>query len=122
MMGTVNSVLKKIFGDKQSKDIKALQPLVDRTNEEFEKLRSLSNDELRGKTAEFKERIRNGIREKQEEAESLRKKVEEAPEMEIEEKENIYEEVDRIEKEVDEKIGVEILDDEASIGIGSKGS
>ncbi len=110
MMGTVNSVLKKIFGDKQSKDIKALQPLVDRTNEEFEKLRSLSNDELRGKTAEFKERIRDGIREKQEEAESLRKKVEEAPEMEIEEKENIYEEVDRIEKEVDEKIE-EILEE-----------
>ena len=110
MMGTVNNVLKKIFGDKQSKDIKALQPLLDHTKEAFEGLRSLSNDELRGKTTEFKERIREGIREKQEEAENLRKKVEEAPEMEIEEKENIYEDVDRIEKEVDEKIE-EILEE-----------
>ncbi|MFB6258534.1 MAG: preprotein translocase subunit SecA [Flavobacteriales bacterium] len=103
-MGTVNTVLKKLFGDKQSKDIKALQPLVDRTNEEFEKLQDLSNDELRAKTSEFKERIREGIREKQEEAEKLRKRVEESPEMEIEEKENIYQEVDNIEKEVDDQI------------------
>lgn len=103
-MGSINTVLKKIFGDKQTRDIKALWPLVEQVNEEFEKLQSLSNDELRGKTHEFKERIREGIREKQEEADKLRRKVEEAPEMEIEEKENIYEEVDRIEKEVDEKI------------------
>jgi len=51
------NVIKKIFGDKHEKSLKTLWPVVDVINAEYEKLKSLSDDELRGKTAEFKERI-----------------------------------------------------------------
>jgi len=51
------SVIKKIFGDKHEKNLKILWPVVDVINQEYEKLKSLSDEELRAKTSEFKERI-----------------------------------------------------------------
>jgi preprotein translocase subunit SecA len=50
-------VIKKIFGDKKDHDIKALQPVVEEINQEYEKIKNLSDDELREKTQEFKSRI-----------------------------------------------------------------
>ena len=54
-------LLKKIFGDKNSKDVKELQPIVAEIIEEYEKIKSLSDEELKGKTAEFKEKIQNHV-------------------------------------------------------------
>ena len=56
----LNSSLKKIFGSKYERDIKNIQPLVDEINEIYAGLSSLSNDELKGKTEEFKKRLREG--------------------------------------------------------------
>ena len=53
--------LTKIFGSKSERDIKALQPLVTQINEEYAKLTSLSNDELRHKTIEFKATIADAL-------------------------------------------------------------
>lgn len=52
-----DSLLKKLFGDKNVKATKDLWPIVDQINKETEKLQSLTDDELRAKTAEFKQRI-----------------------------------------------------------------
>ena len=52
-------LIKKIFGDKSEKDVKELWPVVKEINEEYEKLKNLSDDELKAKTAEFKEKINN---------------------------------------------------------------
>jgi preprotein translocase subunit SecA len=52
-------ILKKIFGDKHSKDTKLLWPIVDEIKEEYEKIKDLSEDELKAKTLEFKEKIQN---------------------------------------------------------------
>ena len=54
MLNFFEKTIKTIFGDKHEKDRKALQPLVDKTNAEYQKLASLSNDELRAKTQAFK--------------------------------------------------------------------
>ena len=51
-------LIKKIFGDKSEKDIKELWPVILEINKEYEKLKSLSDDELKAKTAEFKEKIK----------------------------------------------------------------
>ncbi len=51
--------LKKIFGDKNTKETKELWPVVEEINAEYEKIKNLSDDELRAKTAEFKEKIQN---------------------------------------------------------------
>lgn len=52
-----DSLLKKLFGDKNVKATKDLWPIVDQINKETEKLQSLTDDELRAKTTEFKQRI-----------------------------------------------------------------
>jgi preprotein translocase subunit SecA len=51
--------LKKIFGDKNTKETKELWPIVEKINTEYEKIKSISDDELRAKTIEFKEKIQN---------------------------------------------------------------
>ena len=56
-MSIVNSLLKVFLGDKSGKDLKKLNPLVDDINVHFDKLYSLSNDQLRNKTIEFKKVI-----------------------------------------------------------------
>ena len=50
-------ILKKIFGDKHTKDTKLLWPVVDEIKEEYEKIKDLTEDELKAKTVEFKEKI-----------------------------------------------------------------
>ena len=53
-------LLEKIFGSYSSKEIKKITPLVDKIEEIEKKLADLSDDELRGKTEEFKKRLQNG--------------------------------------------------------------
>jgi preprotein translocase subunit SecA len=57
---TFTKTLTKIFGSKYARDYKAIQPLVDEINEIFADLKDLSDDELRGKTDVFRERLANG--------------------------------------------------------------
>ena len=53
-------LLKKIIGTKNERDVKKLRPLVARVNELEQQLQSLSEDALKAKTAEFKERLAKG--------------------------------------------------------------
>ena len=57
MIGILNKTITKIFGSKSDKDLKEILPQVTRIKEEFAKLTNVSNDELRAKTQEFKNRI-----------------------------------------------------------------
>ena len=56
-MSIINSLLKVFLGDKSGKDLKKLTPLVDDINNYFSQLSSISNDQLRDKTIEFKKII-----------------------------------------------------------------
>ena len=56
-MSIVNSLLKVFLGDKSGKDLKKITPLVDDINNHFNKMSSLSSDQLRNKTIEFKKSI-----------------------------------------------------------------
>jgi preprotein translocase subunit SecA len=53
-------ILKKLVGTKNERDLKKLQPLVDRINALEEEYQALSEEELKGKTGEFKQRLQNG--------------------------------------------------------------
>ena len=57
MISFISKSVTKIFGTKSERDIKALMPIVESIKIEYAKLASLTDDELRGKTAEFKSRI-----------------------------------------------------------------
>ena len=62
-MSIVNSLLKVFLGDKSGKDLKKLTPLVDEINNHFNKISSISNDQLRNKTIEFKKLISDETKE-----------------------------------------------------------
>ena len=102
-MAGLLTILGKLFGNKYEKDIKGITPLVDKINEEFSKLSSLSNNELREKTTEFKKQISDFISEEKSKIETLKEKSNLA-ETKTEEKEDLYKEIDALEKTVIDKI------------------
>ncbi len=93
-------IFKSFFGTKSDKDIKALMPLVHKTIEAYKVISALDNDSLRQKTLEFKAIIQEHIADEKSEIEKLRQAIESQPDMDIDEKEKIYEAIEQIEKKV----------------------
>jgi len=87
-------VLKKIFGTKYDRDVKVYLPLVEETNLYFEQYQSLSNDELRNKTPEFRERIKDHLKGVDEDIASIRIDAEQETDFGI--KEELYIELDEL--------------------------
>jgi preprotein translocase subunit SecA len=100
--------LKKIFGSKHERDVKALLPMVEEINGHFEEYQKLSDDELRAKTVEFRERISEAIKETEERIAALRKDLQTT--LEGPAREKIFDDIADLEKERDE-ITDETLDD-----------
>ncbi len=94
---------KNFFGVKSDKDVKSLLPMVDKINQQTAMIEKLSNDELREKTIEFKEHIRNGLKEELDRIEQLKDLAENDTEIQTEDKERIFEEIDQLEKQKYEK-------------------
>ena len=90
--------LAKIFGSKSERDIKVLQPLVQQVNEEYAKLSSLSNDEIRNKTIEFKATIAEALAEIDAKIAETKTNAE-SKELSLQEKTALYDEVDALGKE-----------------------
>ncbi len=101
-------VLRKIFGSKHEKDVQQLLPIVEEINRHFESYKSLSDDELRAKTGEFKKRIVDETTEINAHLEELHERLK--TEIPFEEREKVYDEIDDGEKELHETIK-EILDE-----------
>lgn len=95
--------LSKLFGSKSERDIKAIMPIVNQIKEEYSKLTNLSNDELRDKTFDFKQRIAEYLKELDAEIAELNQKAEE-PATDMSEKTAIYEKVDKLNKDRDKKL------------------
>src|SRR5690606_4666378 len=101
----------KLFGgSKSERDIKVLRPRVEKINSYFAAYQSLSNDELRAKTQEFKQRIKEYLKDTDSEIEQLTKEAEALDFSEINKKEELYEKIDKLKLERDKKIE-EILDE-----------
>ncbi|MBN1197963.1 MAG: preprotein translocase subunit SecA, partial [Bacteroidales bacterium] len=90
--------VKKMLGSKSDRDIKEIQPMVTQAVEIDKILHSISNDELREKTLRFRERIHEYLAAKEKEIEDLNRQIE-SDEVGIEEKENLYALLDKLEKE-----------------------
>jgi preprotein translocase subunit SecA len=90
--------VKKMLGSKSERDIKSIQPQVNKILEIYPSLKDLSNDELRKKTVTFKEQIADFLQDKQREIDTLKSNIN-APDVSIEEKENLYASLDSLEKE-----------------------
>lgn len=99
----LNDILKKLFGNKSDRDMKELVPIVGQVNAEWEKIKNISNDELRAASEEMKKQVHEHIREEQEEIAALKRRVEEEKPS-IEEREVIYADVDKLEEQIDKKV------------------
>ena len=98
-------IISKIFGgSKSEKDVKLIMPQVEKANRFFADYQSLSNDELRSKTVEFKARIKQHLTEVDETIASKSKDAEALPVSEINGRDIIYKEVDELKKDKDKKI------------------
>ncbi|HXP50191.1 MAG TPA: preprotein translocase subunit SecA, partial [Bacteroidia bacterium] len=104
------SALSKVFGNKHDRDVKEIQPVIDNILEIEKSLALISDDELRGKTAEFKKRIQDKIGENENKKKELKSKVEADEALPVKEKEEIYVEVDKLEKEILADITAELQD------------
>jgi preprotein translocase subunit SecA len=80
-------LVKKIFGSKTDRDYKEVKPLLDQTLMTYESIKNLSNDDLRAKTSEFRQRIREYIAAEQNEIDKLLESIETRYDMDVEEKE-----------------------------------
>ena len=97
--------LSKLFGgNKSDKDVKKIRPVVEKVNQHFASYSSLSNDQLRNKTQEFRQRIQAHLAPTDEAIASKNKQAEELPFNDLMGKDAIYQEVDKLKKERDKKI------------------
>jgi len=99
--------LKKLFGNKYDRDIKAIMPKIERIHEEYAKLSILSHDELRNKTLEFRSRIKEHLSAIDSDITSLNTDIQAT--QSIAKKEELFKELDTLKKERDEEIEV-VLD------------
>ena len=112
MLGALNTILKKIIGDKKEKDIEAIQPLLKATKSACEALSNASADDVRQMSQDMQTRIQNHIQHLEDEVQALNDKADALPLDALEEKEGIYAEVDKVRKTINEEIEevlVEIL-------------
>lgn len=98
-----NDILKKLFGNKSDRDMKVLVPIVAKVNGEWEKIKDVSHDELRAASDDMKKQVHEYIREEEEEIAALKRRIEEEKPS-IEEREEIYSQIDKLEEQIDNKV------------------
>ncbi len=107
-----------MLGDKSTRDLKAIKPLLDKTLAAYENIKQLDTDALRAKTNVFKSIIQEAVSAEIKEIESLHQQIDTNPDLESAEKEKIYEQIDKLEKiqyEKTETVLTEILPDAFSV-------
>src|SRR5215213_577092 len=98
-------LFSKMFGgNKSEKDVRAILPLVTKINQNFSVYQSLSNDELRNKTAEFRQSISEALKDINAQIANANKQAEELSFTDLVGKDTIYQQVDKLKKERDQKI------------------
>ncbi len=92
-----NKLLKSLFGDKSSRDMKLIQPLVEKVKAVYPEIEKLSNDELRAKSKEIQTYVQDAGKPYREKIAELKAKIEDTP---IDEREPIFNEIDKQDKEM----------------------
>ena len=93
----LNKFLKSLFGDKSTRDMKLIQPVVEKIKAAYPEIKALDNDALRARTKEIQKYVQDSANEQKKQIEELRAKIEDTP---IDERETIFNQIDKLEKEV----------------------
>ncbi|EEX51778.1 preprotein translocase, SecA subunit [Prevotella sp. oral taxon 472 str. F0295] len=92
----LNKILQSLFGNKSTRDMKLIQPLVEKVKATYDEIKALSNDQLRAKTKEIQAQVQNAAKEQKEKIAKLKTQIEETP---IDERETLFNQIDKLEKE-----------------------
>ena len=91
-----NKILKSLFGDKSTRDMKAIQPLVEKAKTFTEQIQRMTNDELRARSKAIQQQVQQAAHEQKAKIEELKATIEQTP---IDEREPIFTQIDKLEKE-----------------------
>lgn len=108
-MSILTKGIAKLFGSKSDKDIKEVMPIVDQINQVYASLQSISDEELRAKTQEFKDRIGSDLKDIDDQIEALRQRIENEADLDIQEKENVFQSIDKLEEQRNEELEVVLM-------------
>jgi preprotein translocase subunit SecA len=95
-----NDILTKLFGNKSQRDLKEINPFVDKIKATYSEIEKLSNDELRAKTFAIRQQIQDYVAEEKNKIVELKQNIES---LEIDQREDIWAEVDKLEKTITTK-------------------
>ena len=101
----INKILSKLFGNKSTRDMKEIQPFVNEVKAAFVEIDKLSNDELRARTKAIQQQVQHCADDTKEEISRLKAKIEELP---IEEREDVFVRIDKLSKDVLERMEEEL--------------
>lgn len=93
----------KFFGTKSQRDLKQLNPILQKCLAAYDEVQKLTNDELRAKTIEFKGKIRTAVANEQKQVDELKARIEQEFDMAVEEKQRIYTQIEELEKKIYDK-------------------
>ncbi|WP_075603586.1 preprotein translocase subunit SecA [Saccharicrinis aurantiacus] len=108
-MAVFGNLLTKMFGSKYDRDLKELNPIVDLVKKVSPELENLTHDELRQRTQDLKNKIRDSYKTEFDRITELKAKTEDIS-VDISEREKIYDEIDSLEKVIDEKLETALTD------------
>ena len=96
----INKFLSKLFGNKSTRDMRLIQPLVEKVKKAYPEIQALSNDELRAKTQEIKKYVQSYADDLKAKIAEIKAKVEETP---LEDRAGLFSQIDKLEKQVLDK-------------------
>lgn len=97
----LNDIISKIFGNKAQRDLKAINPVVEKIKAVYPEITKLSNDELRARTKALEAQIQSSVSDERAKIAELKNGIED---IELEEREKVWKQIDKIEDEVTEKL------------------
>ena len=103
----LNKILQSLFGNKSTRDMKLIQPIVEKIKAEYPNIQALSNDELRAKTKEIQKYVQEYAKEEKAKIAELKAKIEDTP---IDEREGIFNQIDKLEKEALDKYEIALTE------------
>ena len=101
-MGIIDSLLSGFLGNKSERDIKEIQPFIDKIKNIYPSIASLSHNQIRERSAAIKTKVRNYVSEEEKEIAQLKEKVEEY-DLDVDEKGKMYDRIDKLGKIIEEK-------------------
>ncbi len=103
-------VITKFFGTKSERDIKIILPLVEKINAEYDRIRNISDGELREKTREIKSEINEKLKSIDDQLDGLHRQIADQPDLDIHEKEDIFNQIDKLEEDRNKKLEDILMD------------